>query len=451
MKTTKYLIILTALMLIVTTSCKKSFFTDANVNPNSPAIVPPSDLLPAIEVNIAYTQGGDFSRYTSIIMQQTTGSNRQAAAYNQYIFTGQDFDGLWANLYSSCMNNAKNLMDISDKNGYNEYSGIARLLMAYTLQMTVDAWGSVPYSQAFQGLLNIHPAYDQDQALYATIQTLISDALTDLNNSDPGALTPGSDDFVYGGSASEWIEFGNALQARIDYHLTKTDPSKAADALTAISSAFQSNSDNAQVLFGADQTASNPWFQFIQQRQDDITYVGSTLSNTMESTHDPRYGALFDSTFSLGQGFGESQYYMQTGSPVEFITYDELQLIKTQCDLISGNGSAQGDFTNAVTANMTKLGVSGGDIATYLAANGTLSSDVPTAEAQVANQQWIALYTNPEAWTTYRLSGSPALVPTGGTNGVPVRFNYSNTELSYNKNSFNSTATLFTPKIFWDN
>ncbi len=61
------------------------------------------------------------------------------------------------------MENIYTLRVSADANGYNAYSGVARIMLAYSMQMVVDMWGSVPYSQAFQGNVaggTIHPAYN---------------------------------------------------------------------------------------------------------------------------------------------------------------------------------------------------------------------------------------------------------------------------------------------------
>jgi hypothetical protein len=99
---------------------------------------------------------------------------------------------------------------------------------------------------------------------------------------------------------------------------------------------------------------------------------------------------------------------------------------------------------------MQKLGISDADIDTYIAANGTLpATSVNNAIAAVALQEYIALYQNPEAWTLWRRTGTPALTPIAGSNGIPRRFLYPQSEISLNGEN-TPDATLFTPKVFWD-
>ena len=72
------------------------------------------------------------------------------------------------------------------------------------------------------------------------------------------------------------------------------------------------------------------------------------------------------------------------------------------------------------------------------------------AIAQIATQAYLALYLNPEAWTTWRRTNVPALTPFTGS-GVPRRLLYPQTEYSYNKNNVPASVTVLSPKIFWDN
>src|SRR5579871_4032684 len=185
-------IILATAVLFFAASCQKSYFTNLNNNPNVVNNVTPNLLLPTVETGLAYTQGGDLSRFSTLITQQTFGAASQFQNFYLYSYSTGAFDNLWADLYTTTMENDRTLMQLSDANGYNEYSGISRILMAYTLQITVDTWGDVPYSKAFQANEggSLQPTYDQGQALYDTIANLVDAGITYLNNADQGALVP---------------------------------------------------------------------------------------------------------------------------------------------------------------------------------------------------------------------------------------------------------------------
>lgn len=450
MKTIKFLITAPAVsMIFLLGSCNSDFFTEVNTNPNSPDSVLPASLLSTVEGSIGYSQGGEYSRFSSMFTQQTLGAARQAEGWYNYIFTTQDFDTHWGNMYTQCMENNYLLIQMADEKGYHQYGGIAKILLAYSLQLVVDAWGDVPYTDAFQGLENLHPAFDNGSSVYESLNQLLDEAIDDLNQPVTESLLPGPDDFMYGGDASQWIKFAHAIKARLAIHESKTNATKAQEALDEIAQSFVGNEDNAQLFFGTTSTNAGPWNQFNTQRGD-ISFSTSTLAGEMSARNDPRYSILIDDAGDP-DGLGLAAYYGSPNSPVEFITFDELNFIKAEAILrTSGNiEDAQAAYRDGITANMQKLGVAQGDIDAYLAANGTLPGDVNEAISQVAFQAWFALYLNPEAWTTYRRTGSPQLVAVDGTQ-VPRRLLYPQTEYSYNGENV-PPSTLYTPRIFWDN
>lgn len=447
----KYCSYLAILLIITQVSCKKEIFTNANNNPNAPSTVTPGNLLPGVQTSLAYTQGGDIARYTSLLTQQSFGFSRQSAAYYSYVFTSTDFDTPWGNLFTSVLGNNKDLLQKADAAGYNVYSGIGRIIMAYSLQLLVDEWGDVPYSQALKGDGEQHPTYDGQENLYDTIETLLDAGIAYLNNPDPGGQTPGTDDMMYGGDPSLWTKFAHAIKARLYIHQSKGNAAMAAEALAEANMSFENNGENAQFQFGTTETFSGPIYQFNQQRAD-IDYGSGTYVDLLTSLGDPRLGLTADPTYSDFSQVGVGSYYGDINGHVEFITYDEIAFLKAEATLRStGNyAEAQAFYQEGIKASMEKLGVSGTDADSYVAAHGTLpTTGVDAAIVAVSTQEYIALYQNPEVFTLWRRTGSPELTPVAGTNGVPRRYLYPQSEYSLNTTN-TPQATLYTPKIFWD-
>jgi hypothetical protein len=438
-------------MILGGTACKKSFYTDVNSNPNVPtsASITPTVLLPSIEAALGYLQGGDLSRFASLNLQQDSGAGRQAQAFYQYNNTSTDVDNLWGNIYADVLDNAQVMVQLSDAKGFHAYSGVGRILQAYTLQTAVDVWGAMPYSQALKGATNLQPAFDTDKGLYDTVAHLVDAGIAQLNNADPGALTPGDEDVIYKGKASQWIKFGHAIKARLFIHQSKGNPAMAANALNEMAQSFTSNKDNAQYIFGNTETTANPWYQFNEQRTD-ISFSSGNVAKMMIQLHDPRLPILIDTVAADG-GDG-LLYYGVIDAPVEFISYDEQLLAAAEMILRNGGSiaAAQAFYQGGINANMAKLGVKDTDIGTYLTANGILPTSVDAAIAKIATQVYLALYLNPEAWTTWRRTNAPALTPFTGS-GVPRRLLYPQTEYSYNKSHVPASVTVLSPKIFWDN
>jgi hypothetical protein len=444
------------ILLLSAGACKKSFFTGVNKNPNAVDFVNPNLLLPSCEIALAFTQGGDLSRYSSLLTQQAFGAQNQSQAFYTYGVNAGTFENGWADMYTSTMENIYALKNSTDSIGfYNAYAGAARILMAYSLQLVVDDWGDIPYTEAFRGKIDpvhLQPKYDAASALYDTIARLVDDGIALFGNIG-NDLTGLDGDVLYGNSPTEaiqlnhWKKFGHAIKARLYIHQSKNNPAMATAALAEIAQSFTSNADNATYVFAGGGTTSNPWAQFMNDRAGYITFGNdSYLIKELKANNDPRLFMYSDTAADLGLG----TYYGDVASPVEFITYDELLFMKAEATLRSGGTvvAAQGFYQAAITANMTKLGIDPTDITTYIAANGTLPGTTDAAIAQVAAEEYRALFLNPEAWTLYRRTGVPAITPQG-SGGVPRRLIYPQSEYSYNGANA-PKATLYTPTIFWD-
>jgi hypothetical protein len=431
--------------VIIFSSCNKDTFTDANINHNSPNAVTPSVLLSTVEGSLAYAQGGDMSRFTSMFTQQTMGASRQCQGYYGYVLTSQDVDGLWSNIFTSVLQNNDSLLTLSDRMRYTTYSGVSRVLKAYSLQLMVDCWGNIPYSEALKGVANTHPKYDSADSIYNSILKMCDDAIDSLSSAHTGAVVPGGEDIIYSGDAAKWTMFAHAIKARMYMHQSKGSTTMAQKALSEVALSFGAASDGAAYPFlGNSETSANPWYQFNSQRGD-ISFTSGTMIQNMLTSGDPRATILVDTSADA-----LTPFYASITGTVEFITYEELQFIKAEATIATGGSLAAADtaYREGILSNMTKLSVAAADITTYLTAHGALSTSSDTAKMQIAGEAYKALYLNPEAWAWWRRTGVPSLTPVKG-NMVPRRFLYPQSEYSYNAAN-TPTSTLFAPKVFWD-
>lgn len=433
-------------LVLSAVSCKKTFWTNYNKNPQAPDSVTANLILPNVLTSMGYTQGGDMSRYSSLFTQQVVGANSQSQAYYNYVINAGVFENLWSDYYTSVMVNNDTLMHFADRKGLNMYSGISRIFMAYCVQVGVDQWGDLPYSKAFLGDKDLKPSYDLAKGLYDTVASLVHVGLAYIANPNHGLFVPGNDDQMYHGDSASWVYFGHAILARLAIHQSKVNPAMAVTALTEAAQAFPSGKFSAQITFPASETAANPWYQFNEQRPGDETFSDAPLIARMTANNDPRVAIFTDPNTDLGA------YYGSISSPVEFISYDELLYLSAEGTLRNGGSfvAAQAFLTAAITANMTKLGVAPADITTYLAAHGTMpTTSVSDAIAFIANEEFTALYLNPEAWVVWRRTGSPVLTPIVGSQ-IPRRLLYPQSELSFNTANTPTGITLYGPTIFWD-
>ncbi|RZJ88740.1 MAG: SusD/RagB family nutrient-binding outer membrane lipoprotein, partial [Hymenobacter sp.] len=138
--------------------CSK--FLDVNVSPNNPVTVPPTVQLPSILIGTGFVVGNTLGRDGDLFMQHYAGLANQPATEDRYAISG-NYDNEWQfDLYGNNLNGAQTLI-ASTQAASPAYSGIAKLIKAYNFSLVTDLWGDVPYSQALQGLGNIHPGVDR--------------------------------------------------------------------------------------------------------------------------------------------------------------------------------------------------------------------------------------------------------------------------------------------------
>lgn len=231
-------IIYIPLLAIAFASCKKDFL-DINTDPNSPANVEVSLLLPTVERGIAdalVTDGtgnnGGLSQFLAVFMHQM--STREEA--DQYGTTSTDFylDLAWDKIYSSALatsatpqygvlQNLNEIIRSGTEAGNLQYVGIAKILKAYIFSQVVDVFGDVPFSEANKLKEGIRaPKFDDDAEIYPQLFALLDSGIADLNNTDAeNVLTPGEDDLIYGGSTSAWIKAANTIKLKLYTQLRK--------------------------------------------------------------------------------------------------------------------------------------------------------------------------------------------------------------------------------------
>lgn len=424
-------------------------FGDTNIDPTRRTDVDVNLILPALEAQTARNQGSIGARVTGVVIQQYKGTDAQPEAYNNYQLDENVLDTYWrTGLYVGAMKDARVIIEKSKEKNTPHHSGIAKILMAYNLGIATSFWGDVPYSTAFDEN-NEKATYDTQEEIYQTIQTLLDDAISDLNL-PAGDIAVGDDDLIYGGNAALWIGTARALKARFYMHLVKRDPDASTKALDILSKGtIFSNEVEPTFHFGIEQNAANPIAYFGEDRSGQLA-MGDHLLAMLDAENDPRkdkYGVLSGGNYLLYQRDNKDLYYGQFESPMPLITYSEILFIKSEANLRNGNLTAADNFfIEAVNANMEQLGVS------PTTPIGNLSS-LPTFEAQLErliNQKYIALFGHGtlEAWVDYKRTGFPQLVPNPNASPsfdpsgvVPRRYIYPITERTTNGNNLEVAIT----------
>ena len=456
------LIGLVFLMALALGSCKKWINTDLNVNPDAPSDVPMGSILTGVQANMAYNTigGNDLCRVTSIWLQYFQGVARQSQSTANYYLLPSDINNLWVTNYTNTMMNLKTIA--GKATGSNPtYMGIAEVLMANSLGITTDFWGSIPLSGAFQGVGNLTPTFDTQESVYTEILRLLDDAIIQL--STPGAPTVNGD-VMYGGDPMLWLEAAHSLKARYILHKCKLDNTAYTQALAALDGAISSNANDLQFNFYDAAGGQNPLYQFMTQRGD-ITMAKVFIDTLQLVRHDPRlpfFATAVGDTAYVGNGWGEvsgdvsmpGNAVAAASAPVPFITYVETLFMKAECLYKTNAPVAQVRTTllAAVTASMEKWG------ADYTAWMGFYSMYINVASGaplykEIMTQKWIALYNQAEGFNDWRrtdnvigLQANP--LTSAQRNEIPRHYPEAQSETNYNPNT--PTDINLWSRVWWD-
>ena len=89
-------------------------------------------------------------------------------------------------------------------------AGAAMILSAKVFQEMADAFGDIPYSQAFQPDKYGKPAYDKQEDIYAALQASLDQAIGYMKNNN-ATIAFQNADIVNHGDTDKWIKFANTL------------------------------------------------------------------------------------------------------------------------------------------------------------------------------------------------------------------------------------------------
>lgn len=264
-----YKYILTGWAVFSLLSCEK-LVEGLEKDPNNPSDAPTELMLTGAQVGIASLMEGELSRLASMWTGQFTGTDRQYVPLANYNTTAGDFDTPWANVYYTLAQ----LRIIQAKSvARNEpyQRGIAQVLEAYLMGTTAALWGNVPFSQAADDN-NRTPVYDSQSAVYASVQTLLDQAIVNLNAAS--GISPGARDILYGGNRPLWRLAANTLKARFYLH-TK----QYANAVTAATNGISSPASSMYITHGDAYLQNfNFWYSFLVY--DRAAYMGASNENT---------------------------------------------------------------------------------------------------------------------------------------------------------------------------
>lgn len=211
MKRKYYIYSFAALVVIaaIGTGCKKFLDVNKNLNSPTPSSVSLSLVLSAAERNISQNLalGTGLGNTMAVYTHQQTGR----VGADRYGAGASGWDGLYA---------AVSNLNVIIKRGPLEnrlvYTGIAKILKAYTFSMLVDVWGDVPFSEYDRFEEGIRqPKFDKGADIYPQLLKLLDEGIADINNPAFNTSKPAADDYIYKGNVSRWTKAANTIKLKL--------------------------------------------------------------------------------------------------------------------------------------------------------------------------------------------------------------------------------------------
>ncbi|MGF1669663.1 MAG: SusD/RagB family nutrient-binding outer membrane lipoprotein, partial [Balneolaceae bacterium] len=315
---------------------------------------------------------------------------------------------------------------------------IIKVMQAVNLGLGTNAWEDIPWTESFvEG--EFTPAFDSQESIYNTIQTLLDEAIVELQKPASEVRQPGSDDLIFNGDIGKWLRAAYALKARYHIHLINKGAVNAANnALNAIANAMQDNSDDMQIEFN--QRNLNPWHTsaFLARLTGNPAPVPadqlvSSMNGTRFPEFDPRlpiivdnggadqfygsangsFGNNFDAPNALSNTvFTGDTWHTREDAPIPMITYAEVKFIEAEAAFLrdnAGNRFATGAsqqaydaYLEGIRANMNKLGVSASDRDAFLSDPNVAVGAANLTMELIMKEKYKALFLNPETFNDLR-------------------------------------------------
>ncbi|MFH6999125.1 SusD/RagB family nutrient-binding outer membrane lipoprotein [Flavobacterium sp. FlaQc-57] len=497
----KNIIFLLSIALLAV-SC--SDLTDLNNDDKNPSVVPAASLFTSAEKGIAeqVVNTSVNKNIFRLVNQQWTETTYIDESIYQWT-TRKISDNHWGAFYAGTTTDDGSLGDLIQAKSFLENQVILSsdpqfaaktaikknqlamidILMVYSYQILVDTFGDIPYSEAHKGSGNYLPKYDKAIDIYKDLIVRLDNNIANIDVSQPGF---GNADVIYGDKLSLWVKFANSIKLKLGINLKASGLEDAiADAaiISASSSAFTSNDDNAKIAYQTNVPNTNPLYV-------DLVYGGrhdfvpaKPFVDALVMKNDPRTKVYFAQNLKDANGnplpykggvigsknsFGK---FTHIGDVIQlpdfrgtYLDYAEVEFLLAEAVErgIAVNGSAAMHYTNAITASMEDWGISKTNIDTYLAQSTVAyATATGTWQQKIGEQAWYALFNRGfEGWTSTRRLNFPTLTPPSNADAaaegqIPSRMTYPIREQTLNAANYNAAAIAIggdklSTKLFWD-
>jgi hypothetical protein len=482
--------------------CNNDKLTSLNVNPNSPEDVPASTLFTeAARTSVRDFLGSNFDlRGTEWVAQQLAEVQYpDEDTYKRLLATAGTTPTWFDPIYEVELEDLRKIIGKGVAAKDPGITGPALILRTYDFSYLTNTFGDIPYFSALSGDsigASFTPKYDKQQDIYADFFKVL-DSASKMLSSASNSL--GAADPIYGGSPKKWQKFANSLRLRLAMQVVNKDKTLASQqvqaALAAPGGVFTSNADMAVFAWPGDGVYDNPWSVNFQTRDDHR--MSQTFMNILNATNDPRIGIFAQPTVNdpsvyAGMPNGLTQDSASTwfnissrpgkifwpaanqsgvsggtgaSTPSYVLTYAEIAFLEAEAANMGIGGltpsQAAGFYNAGIAASMNQWGVSDQSAVNAFVSQPSIAyQGGTTGEAQIAQQEWVALYTDGgQSWALWRRTCVPNTIvpgPASQFNSVPRRMQYSTTEYSLNAEQVQAALQqmggpdVFSTRMWWD-
>jgi hypothetical protein len=422
---------------VALTGCSSFLDSEKAVrDPNLPTAATRDQLFVGAQANVFGQQEGPLAMIVCQWMQQCSGVNgRFVQVQDSYEIDPSTFDGAFQELYSAGgLLSLRSIQASASADNDKVYEGIAQVLEALLVGTAADIWGDIPYSETVAD--NPTPAFDPQQQVYAALQLLLDQAITNIGGAGAG---PGVIDLFFGDSPTlaeqqaKWRAVARTLKAR--YHMHTAERLGAAAYTAARDAALQgvtAAANDLRTMHSGGTSERNMWVQFQNTSGFGFDLVaGKRLVDIMRADNDPRLPEYFGLNERGTYGGNDVTTGTTDGrdvSPLSFsgrhvddfrqpiVTWEETQLILAEANFQLGGPAAAQPFLDAVRG-----------------AHGKISK--PATLQAIMEEKYISTFQNLEVWNDWKRTCLPTLAPAAGKTVIPGRVYYGQTEEQTNPNT----------------
>ena len=375
-------IVLFSALVLGLNGCKD--YMDINYDPNSPAEenLTSDMIVPAAEMNIAATYAYTLhilGAYNAQYYAQQFGTPNYVK-YSQFEVSPENGSGAYRQLFQRALSNLNTVKKKATAEGQNGVLLQVAVLRAYAFQLLVDAFGELPYKEAFDPA-NLAPKYDNGRDIYEGLIKEIDEALAKVGSGDVVTKS-----FIFPGkSVNEWIGFAYAEKLKLLSRMSNVED-VSADIKAVIESGKLPSADIQIADCWANANGqANPFYSEERATWGRVTHniignVALISSLQTDSYTDPRLVAWFlpnkDGKFqgsisgtnlsTVEDKYADAKVWCELvldyNTPVILISRAEIDFFIAEYHARKGeSGAAAAAYANAIEASFATAGLAGAD------------------------------------------------------------------------------------------